>query len=348
MLVTLYIFGTPLLIELNSISYEALDSGIMINHSEHVATMPAFFEHRLCLSYKETEAAALKNIVNIAPNSKAEDFPKLESHWSEVSILLVTAVSVYKAGKDMVAKNSNLLFSTNYFSNVAIGSFTKRCNNILNSLMEWRTMETDCCDINSLKFSAENFMNPPQNHKEYFVIQEQSSYSRTCIAQLLTKVSFPEAVMDRIKQHGMKRKYNEKSKYLDAFADTLSRETPLQTAVKRVRTELRPADWKARVDACVDNLTLLNKHVECASIHSDSARRLMITEVVKQVVAYTGGSFYVEAVQNLAKHTDASFLGWGPLDYIISPDVILAVLGDETEDFSVFGPIVGRILLITV
>jgi hypothetical protein len=118
---------------------------------------------------------------------------------------------------------------------------------------------------------------------------------------------------------------------LDAFRDALPTETPLQKQMKSARKDIDPTEWSRRMNACVTNLALLNRHILPTNEHCDSARRLVLNEVVKQVLAYTGAVLFLDEFQNSAKYTEEKFLGWGPLDCVISTGVLLNVVDDEVE-----------------
>lgn len=332
--VTVHLLGGPVLVSLHRLGYNTLKETICAEFPLLVGSLPNFSEQILRMSYKEGKKAKTKKNTTINPRTKPEDFPVLCLEWLEISICFIINVNIYKSGKELSTKRSNLLFNATYFSNAAVSAFVRQCNTELEVYAKGKSMDTACCDKNGIMFKEEHLLKPLQNQKDYFLVQDQSCYSHASIAQLLSKINFPDAVMERVEQHGTMRKSNEKTKYLDAFADALPDVTPLDAAVKRARTELNEEKWNLRVDACVDNLALLNRHVASAAVHSESARRLLINEVVKQVIAYTGGSFYVEELQNSAKGTEDKFLGWGPLDYTISTDVVLDVVVDENENDS--------------
>lgn len=326
LVVTVHLIGDSRVTTLDSLDYENLKRSVLQDHPDLFGKLPDFSQFQMWLTYRENKNTPARSRIEITPGCK--EFPRIQSKWLDASLFFAIEVVVRNAG------TKSALFKEVYNSNASVDAFVGSLNMTVAKHAKGRTMETACCDANNVPFSVTHFLDPLESQKVYYVVPDQSSYSHATIQLLLTKVDFPAQVHNSILESGHKRKTGEKTKYLDAFAASLPMETPINTAMKRVKETLDSEKWSARVTACVENLALLNRHVASADCHSKSARRLLINEVVKQVIAYTGGTFYVEEPQNSSRGTDQKYLGWGPLDYMIATemlDIVVDSVIDESE-----------------
>lgn len=148
-------------------------------------------------------------------------------------------------------------------------------------------------------------------------------YSTATVMLMGKKVDIhiPKTITDKLSE--------ESDAYLLAFESLYVEKLSafLKDAIELKQDKLKGAvQWHALIDNCTAQLEFLNRGIVPTEVHSESARRLLINEVLKVVSDFVQGSWYVEEWQQKSKDS----LGWGPLDFTIH-NVVLGSHKDTSE-----------------
>ena len=256
------------------------------------------------------------------------------SEINDACIHLATNFVIKEVGFGSTA-NSKVTISLDYYSGTTVDKFMKTANDKFEKLYgNGYTIEQRCYEESGIPFVPQTLEGFHDSEKIIFVGPKQSSYLHATMAQLLSKVDLGFEDNNIFKT---KRERTSSTLFLDKLYEKLSSEQPLLTAMN---AEIEKWDnekkekWKDAVNSCVHELAILNRCIASAVHHSESVRRLIINEVVKKVLDFNNGTFYVEEQQNKAPpaKTEEKFLGWGPLDFTLYTDVVLNVFTDSHDE----------------